>query len=80
MKYKYLVLSGTVVSRTDGDIHIMTCKQLMELYKVKPSECLCNPDLRWVRREELAGLIYLHPRYDGNYDLTLATTYLTFGD
>ena len=79
MKYKYLVISGTVISRTDGDTHIITSKQLMELYKVKPSECLCNPDLRWVRREQLDDLIYLYPKSDGNYDLALATTYGSIG-
>jgi len=79
MKYKYLVISGTVISRTDGDTHNITSRQLMELYKVKPSECLCNPDLRVVRKELLNDLIYLHPKSDGNYDLSLASTYGSIG-
>jgi hypothetical protein len=39
MNYKYLVRSGEVTSQKDVQRHFVSCKQLIELYKVKPEEC-----------------------------------------
>lgn len=68
---KYLVRPGYVRSKSDGDEHYISFKQLCDLYGVNPAECMnlemanmhgYNPDL-------FDGLPVLEPRYDGNYAL-----------
>lgn len=67
---KYLVLPGVVTSRTDGDCHLVTDRQLIDLYGVHKDECeIYSPSKRGDRPDHVryAGLIVLHPRYDGVY-------------
>lgn len=71
MDKKYLVFSGSVVSRYDGDSHWITARKVGELYKLNPEECVfADPKYP----EEYIGyrnqnLIELHPRSDGDYKL-----------
>lgn len=63
---KYVVIPGKVRSRTDGDMHYIGARRLMELYDVHPDECYV------VKREEdrfglPKDLIFLEPRFNGNY-------------
>ena len=74
MTKKYLIVSGRVVSKTDGQIHYITSRALMALYRVDPGECMIyNPHQCQHQHdtpERLAkthNLIILEPRYDGNY-------------
>jgi len=71
---KYVIHSDYVRSRNDGDLHFITCSQLVRLYNVNPSSCIyCFYGQR--EREYRSGLynnkdlIHLFPRYDGKYIL-----------
>ncbi len=68
---KYVVLPGPVRSSRDGQWHHIKASQLINLYGVKPAECLM---LDYNNPERLKGLnidhlIRLFPRMDGNYKL-----------
>lgn len=72
---KYILYGGEVRSQNDGDIHFISAQKLMKLYNLNPKDCvLINNDID--RKTKLAGLnlngvhMVLHPRYDGNYNLT----------
>ena len=62
---KYLIQPGYVYSKTDEQRHYIGIAQLMDLYRVDPSEC------RIARGApgEATGLTVLAPRYDGDYTL-----------
>lgn len=71
MSKKYLLIGGHVVSKSDNDIHYISSKQLGELYRVNPQECIfidhgTEDD---IRGHDISKLITLRPRYDGNYQL-----------
>lgn len=79
MTARYLLCSGAVRSRNDGQLHEVGAKQLAMLYGVSMSECAVLPEPNSrdsaMRRIQLqvrawAGeLIVLRPRYDGRYKL-----------
>ena len=62
----YLVCPGWVQSANDGNMHYITAAQLMELYRVKPSECVVagSPAAR-----DTEGLVHLTVQYNGDYEL-----------
>jgi hypothetical protein len=66
---KYVVFPGIVASQHDNDTHFIDAQTLMELYRVDPRECVIyhgdNRDLG----KSFKGLITLHPRYDGKYEI-----------
>lgn len=64
-KPKYMLCPGYVFSRNDGDRHYIGVEKLIELYGVKREDCIVKPINGWVPR----GLIQLHPRYDGKYEV-----------
>ena len=65
-KLKYIIRPGTMVSRTDGDVHFISAEQLIALYQVNPSECvIVDRDDKIPKR--LLHLEILAPRYDGKY-------------
>lgn len=71
---KYLVLSGFVVSKNDGQKHYITAPQLIRLYGVNPTECICMTEEAYHRYgfhkpEHLRTMILLCARYDGDYSL-----------
>lgn len=68
---KYLVIGGTIRSKTDGDMHYISPARLCFLYKVNPSECVVVPDGSFKNLCRYAGtnLIVLAPRLDGDYAL-----------
>ena len=71
MKKTYLVCPGIVKSKSDGDEHFITAKQLMSLYAVKPYDCLvvdCPESARGIKWEDY---IVLRPNTEGNYNLPL---------
>lgn len=71
MKNKYLVVPGFVTSKSDGQTHWISAKELMGLYGVRSQDCVIagwNPsDFR--HRVEGQTLTVLHPDYHGRYDL-----------
>ena len=69
----YVMHGGTVVSKTDGQLHFISAAQLVELYGVDPR---CAVDAHRITggllRAEAAGhvrLVHLHPRFAGDYKL-----------
>ncbi|MNX81497.1 hypothetical protein D3C86_1131860 [compost metagenome] len=81
MSARYLLCPGPVTSKTDGDRHHITARQLAHLYGVPMKECVVLPDAELGalgggrRRTELQAradrgeLITLYPRYNGDYSL-----------
>jgi hypothetical protein len=65
---KYIICPGYVTSKTDGDRHYITSRQLIELYGVNPKECAIEKE--YIRSAENA--IFLRPRYSGHYREWLA--------
>ena len=65
---KYLVIAGRIPSKYDGDIHKISCSQLVALYGVDPKECIFvdedRPDTFKFIKEKL---VILRPRYDCDY-------------
>jgi hypothetical protein len=75
---KYAICPGFVDSKNDQDTHYITAKQLIRLYNVNPNECIIldtdafmndrhSEKTRGYSEDLLNELIYLTPRYDGNY-------------
>ena len=76
MTVKYAVYAGYTTSKTDGQDHFVSAKQLMFLYGVRQDECLIVPHHRTGHPSEYAHLderaaklIALRPRFDGDYTL-----------
>lgn len=66
----YAIHPGEVRAK-DGDIHFISAKQLMDLYKVSPRMCIVAKD-GWDRTHSpdfLRQFVHLYPREDGNYTL-----------
>lgn len=77
---KYALHPDWVQSRSDGDSHYTSERELAFCYQLQREEYLLIDDRRMDRRtyvramaraEEL-GLIHLYPRFDGNYTLPKA--------
>lgn len=78
MAIKYAIRPGYIRSRHDGQRHHIGPGRLAQLYGVSFSECIVIPedDPCWggrFRGYDLAGLVHLYPRYDGDYRLARAT-------
>ena len=71
---KYVVVGGTLASKSDGDSHFIGAMRLCELYKVDPDECYLFSGMSEMSQpwniHRIQGLRLLRPRYDGNYTLT----------
>ena len=66
---KYLICPGEITSKSDGDIHHISARKLMMLYKVHPDECyVLRPDSPPHYQGLPKGLIALSPLYEGNYE------------
>lgn len=65
---RYILHPGRVVAR-DGDIHFISYKQLIALYKLEPSKCRNGDTLGNTSGMRLKECIHLYPREDGNYNL-----------
>lgn len=63
---KYLVCPGHVHSFNDGQLHYISSRQLISLYKVDIEECVINSNLN---PKNPNGLIMLKPKADGNYTI-----------
>lgn len=74
---KYIIVPGWITSTTDGQRHYISAYKLIDLYKVKESECvIAGPtdnvlSQRRITRllEEHQDAIILAPRNDGRYIL-----------
>lgn len=76
-KKKYLVGPSRVVSKSDGDVHYISARQLMDLHGVDPRECVVIEEGQdWPRgygplfteeQRRAAGLTLLTPSFHGNY-------------
>jgi hypothetical protein len=66
---RYIVHSGYVKSKTDGDVHWVGFGQLCRLYGLQPHATdVFNGD-RCTNLKPLPDDIHLHPRVDGDYTL-----------
>jgi hypothetical protein len=64
---KYVLLPRRVYSKNDGQLHFISARMLISLYKVNPDDCVVyDPSMT---PSFLKDKIPLPPRYDGNYDL-----------
>jgi hypothetical protein len=61
---RYAVSPGWVKSQTDGDRHFIDAPRLAWLYGLRPGEWI---DARDLRGRDTSGLVFLGPRYDGDY-------------
>lgn len=68
---RYLVYPDHVISKSDGQEHWIGARVLMNLYGVKPSQCVVVSVRQPCRfsLHEYYGLIPLRPQYDGDYTL-----------
>lgn len=66
MAIKYAVYPGCVESKADGQIRYIGAYQLIQFYRVDPSECIV---IRPGDRRDTTGLIRLDPSYHGDYRL-----------
>ena len=70
---KYLVFQNEVVSKSDGDIHFISAIKLMELYNVKPKNCIIirTEQDRIVHNHDIhnSKLIKLFPKFNGDYSI-----------
>lgn len=70
---KYALCPGNVRSKSDGDVHFISSRQLARLYKVSHKDCIVVEDLSKRNIEfienKFPNIIFLYPRYDGNYDM-----------
>lgn len=73
---RYLVHPGLIQSRTDGDRHFVSARQLMKLYAVHPAACLICRDCHRLGGENFRDCrfrdgyaIDLIPKFDGDYSL-----------
>lgn len=65
---KYLLVPGSVRSRHDGEIHVLSAQRLAELYCVPMEQCMVWSVDR--KREDFPDhLITLRPDQRGNYRL-----------
>lgn len=75
MSKKYMIHPQFVISKTDGDEHFISARDLMRLYRVSALESVvCKNCQRqkhgscpyaWISPE----YVHLFPRRDGNYEL-----------
>ncbi len=79
MPIKYVIAPGYVRSTFDGDRHYIGAMQLIRLYRVSPEECrFYEPTPYWTTstfkyaEEANKGLIWLHPKVNGDYSLPIA--------
>lgn len=71
---KYLVISGPVRSQYDGEIHHIAAGRLIELYRVKPAECVVYQHEAVYSAHDLASfekLDVLAPSPSGDYRLPM---------
>ena len=70
---KYILISGIINSKNDGDEHYISADKLRELYKLNKEECIFfNKEQDVIGNENFPeGCVILRPRYDGNYNLEL---------
>ena len=67
---KYLVYSGWVTSRADGEEHFITDFQVAKLFRVDLEECIfAERDRSYRSRLNATPLFVLRPQVDGNYTL-----------
>lgn len=73
---KYAVFESYVYS-ADGDKHMISCSQIMSLYKVNPQECIRIPysdsGRIKLRGYDTSKLIFLYPDQTGAYELPTQT-------
>jgi len=66
---KYLICPEKVISKNDGDLHFINANSLMQLYNVKPEECIIINNKEDLQGLDITKYTILRPRYDGNYNL-----------
>lgn len=61
---KYPLLPGKVFSKTDGQLHYVRYRELLECYKINPAEAtrVDLGDVGKLRQLEEAGILYINSR------------------
>jgi len=67
---KYLVIGGLIHSMNDEDVHFISARKLVDLYNVRPEECILihnikSPEFFLHRNQK--ELTWLMPSSSGNY-------------
>jgi len=68
MKPKYRIHSDYIISRTDGDKHFISEQRLVQLYGLRPIECVGTVGNSY---KGFKDLVDLYPRYDGDYSFAV---------
>jgi len=63
----FILHPGRIVSKNDGQIHMITFTQLCELYRLSPGEAYNADDEAHMRGLNPGCHKHLWPRHDGNY-------------
>lgn len=64
----YLLLTGTVRSTHDGDVHRIDAAKLMQCYMLHGGQCtVYSPDRHSLKDPEIARMVWLMPRTTGDY-------------
>lgn len=64
---RFVVVPGEVISKSDGDRHFISARQLIDLYRVNPAECIVLDRPHADAQRLMESFIVLRPRYDGDY-------------
>lgn len=71
IKTMFMLHPGEIRSRSDGDVHYISARQLIQLYGIHPKMCQIYKE-GWDRGMS-PGLseqfVHLYPRYDGEYQV-----------
>ncbi len=71
MVKKYLLISGDVISKKDGQRHRVSARRLVDLYRLPIHECILQEPEERIVGVNHTGLITLYPRQEGDYDTFL---------
>lgn len=68
---KFILVGSTVQSATDGDLHFVSAKELLSLYRLNPNNCILVRDVNELDRytRQYPHAVVLWPRHDGDYDI-----------
>ena len=64
---KFIIVGGFVTSRSDGDRHFISARQLCELYGLNPDDCFLIREGDRGAMFGLPNLPWLYPRFKGDY-------------
>ena len=66
----FILYPGTIKSKTDGDLHYISYKQLLRLYQIPPHLVINGSNLNSLRGIIRGNYFHMFPDNDGVYQLT----------